>query len=129
MQPLSYLLIFRTVTNKDNFSANLNWRPNVPIYQRQKKSLAEETRHAMWLKVTESLAILSQRLHRECKIDMYTFLQSKLSSRESLNSISKKIKGKIWQEHSSLNVAYRFGSFNCGLKWAWNEINRTASEV
>lgn len=106
MQPLSYLLIFRTVTNKDNFSANLNWRPNVPIYQRQKKSLAEETRHAMWLKVTESLAILSQRLHRECKIDMYTFLQSKLSSRESLNSISKKIKGKIWQEHRAVSMLH-----------------------
>lgn len=46
-------------------------------------------------------------MHRECKINMFMFLYSKLSGGEPLNSISNKIKGKIWQEHravSTLNI-------------------------
>lgn len=50
-------VIVRTVLNKEDSHAKLNWRPNVPIFQKEKKSLTEE-RCAMWLKVTESRAIL-----------------------------------------------------------------------
>lgn len=79
MQPLSYLLIFKTATGKENWLANLIWWPNITFYQRQKikKILSwRNIRHAMCLLATETFAFISQRLHRVCKIYMYTFFIS-----------------------------------------------------